>query len=409
MSCSQEFTRWSIVASGEGGSRIASQYFNQIETPSIDERFLILNTNRSINLKLAPKIKQNVSQTDDGEIAEKYTLSFGDRQGAGNFFPNGKASAREDIDRIVDRVARFGTTDAVMYITTLGGGTGNGSIPYIIEELQSDLLSTKNQSVDSVEWIDTAIQATFAIWPYYYEQPQRHFNAVCGLSRLLQTSQGDQNADLVFLAANSHMSNGESENPSEYSETNHMVTDAIDMIIGSGHDTDAAFDISDYMTTSSETTARHSTPAVATGLNRENHALIDMVDMAANNSYVPTDIDSTSIAHLIVRAPERMIETNKISESELYSVLRDWTVSHDIDTMGQVNITSKPSGGTEVDVLVLLCGFDLEPLLDHSIEQFERMGQHLISRDGGRGEENFTQKEFDRITTNLSSYRRRNS
>jgi len=404
MASSSQYTRWGIVASGEGGGRIASQFFDRTENPGIDDRVLIMNTNRADLRNTINRIKDNISQIDDEEVGQRYTLTFGTQQGAGNFFPNGEACAREDIDRIVDNVTQFGVTDAFMYLATLGGGTGNGSIPYIVEQIQSDFADIENQSIESTEWLDSTIHTTFGVWPHYYEQPQRHFNAVCGLSRLLRSSDGQQNADLVLLAANSHIEDDDSGHQEQYSKINQSVIDAIDMMIGAGRETRSVIDVKDYVTIPSQMGAYHFTPAVATDLNGDVYELEFMLNKAAENAYVPMDIESTSVAYLIVRAPEGMIEDNEISEPEVYNAFREWTSGHGIDAAGQASLTPKRGRGTDVDVMLLLGGFDLNPLLDHSWDQFETWGDNLTGNGANRGGEELTEKEFDRITRNLNEY-----
>jgi hypothetical protein len=405
---SSEYTRWGIVASGEGGGRIASQFFDRTDNPGIDDRVVIMNTNRADLRNTIDRIKGNVSQANDDDVAEKYTLAFGEQQGAGNFFPNGEACARNDIDGIVDKITEFGIADAFMYLATLGGGTGNGSIPYIVEQIQSDFAGI-DQSIDATEWIGSTIHTTFSVWPHYYEQPQRHFNAVSGLSRLLRTSDGDQNADLVLLAANSHIEDDENGHQEQYGKINQAVIDAIDLMIGAGRETRSVIDVKDYVTIPSQMDAYHFTPAVATDLNGDVYELEFMLDQAADNAYVPMDIESTTVAYLIVRAPEGMIEDDDISEPDVYNAFREWTDDHNIDAAGQASLTPKRGRGTDVDVMLLLGGFDLNPLLDHSWDQFETWGENLTGNGGGRGGEDLSKNELDKITRNLNNYVEKNA
>lgn len=405
---SSGYTRWGIVASGEGGGRIASQFFDRTNNPGIDDRVVIMNTNRADLRNTIDRIKGNVSQANDDDVAENYTLAFGEQQGAGNFFPNGEACARNDIDDIVGKITEFGTADAFMYLATLGGGTGNGSIPYIVEQIQSDFANI-DQSVSEPEWLNSTIHTTFSVWPHYYEQPQRHFNAVSGLSRLLRTSDGNQNADLVLLAANSHIEDDENGHREQYDKINQAVIDAIDLMIGAGRETRSVIDVKDYVTIPSQMDAYHFTPAVATDLNGDVYELEFMLDQAADNAYVPMDIESTTVAYLIVRAPEGMIEDDDISEPDVYNAFREWTDDHNIDAAGQASLTPKRGRGTDVDVMLLLGGFDLNPLLDHSWDQFETWGENLTGNGGGRGGEDLTKNELDEITRNLNNYVEKNA
>lgn len=402
MAQTDTFTRWSVIASGEGGGRIASQFFDRAENPGIEDRVLVMNTNRADLRNTIERMRGTLSDeqsADDG--MESHALEFGSQQGAGNFFPNGEACAREDFDRIVTRIKDFGTSDAFMYVATLGGGTGNGSIPYTIEQFKTGLADLDNAGATE-DWMDSVIHTAFGVWPYYYEQPQRHFNAVCGLSRLLRTADNTQNADMVLLASNSQLDDEENGNGQHYDSINDAIITAIDLMIGAGRETRSVIDVKDYVTIPSQMDTYHFTPAVATEMNGKVYELEYMLDQAAQNTYVPMDVSTTKAAYAIVRAPESMVG-DEISEPEVYNAFRDWTSKHDINVAGQASLTPKRGRGNDVDVLLLLGGFDLNPLLDHSRDEFEMLSDSLAGTGGGTGSE-LTQAQLDRIVDNLEAY-----
>ncbi|APW97328.1 hypothetical protein CHINAEXTREME_05875 [Halobiforma lacisalsi AJ5] len=407
MARTDTFTRWSVIASGEGGGRIASQFFDRSENPGIDDRILVMNTNRADLRNTIDRMQGGMgTDRDEDEMMESHALEFGSQQGAGNFFPNGEACAREDLDRIVENIKEFGTTDAFMHVATLGGGTGNGSIPYVVDQFKNGL-EDLNDNGASERWMDSVIHTAFGVWPYYYEQPQRHFNAVCGLSRLLRTGEGEQNGDMVLLAANSHLDEEENGNGRHYDSINDAIITAIDLMIGAGRETRSVIDVKDYVTIPSQMDAYHFTPAVATELNGNVYELEYMLDQAAENTYVPMDVGTTQAAYAIVRAPESMIENDEITEPDVYGAFRDWTGKHDINVAGQASLTPKRGRGSDIDVLLLLGGFDLNPLLEHSWDEFEMLGDSLAGQ--GRGEGDLSRAELDRIVDNLESYVERNA
>jgi hypothetical protein len=408
MAASDTFTRWSVIASGEGGGRIASQFFDRAENPGIDERILVMNTNRSDLRNTIDRLQEHIgSGSDEEQLMNTHALEFGSQQGAGNFFPNGEACALEDLDRIVGDIQdQMSGTDAFMHIATLGGGTGNGSIPYLIDQFKNGLPDV--QSVDVEDWMESVIHAAFGVWPYYYEQPQRHFNAVCGLSRLLRTEDGTQNADMVLLGANSHLEAASDDGNGQYDSINGAIIEAVELMIGAGRETRSVIDIKDYVTIPSQMDAYHFTPAVATDLDGSIFELEYMLEQAAENTFVPMDVETTRAAYAIVRAPESMIDNGEISEPDVYDAFRDWTDSHGINVAGQASLTPKRGKGSDVDVLLLLGGFDLDPLLDHSWDDFEMLGESLAGSNGG-GETDLTHAELDQIVTNLEEYTDRNA
>lgn len=405
MATSDTFTRWSVIASGEGGGRIASRFFSRSENPGIDDRILVMNTNRSDLRNTINRLQEYLGNTNDEDIMATHALEFGSQQGAGNFFPNGRACAEEDLDRIVNKIGDFGTSDAFMHVATLGGGTGNGSIPYVIEQFKNGLPAL--QDTEAQDWMDSVIHAAFGVWPYYYEQPQRHFNAICGLSRLLRTADGHQNADMVLVAANSHLEDNGDGNGERYESINDAIITAIDLMIGAGRETRGVIDIKDYVTIPSQMDAYHFTPAVATDLNGSVYELEYMLDQAAKQAFVPLDLGTTQSAYAIVRAPESMIDDNEITEPMVYDAFREWTKKQDINVAGQASLTPKPGRGTDVDILLLLGGFDLNPLLDHSWDDFGVLRDSLTG--GTRAGTDFSQAELDKIVTNIEDYIEANS
>ncbi|WP_132056891.1 FtsZ/tubulin family protein [Halorussus amylolyticus] len=391
------YTRWTVIASGEGGGRIASQFFTRSDNPGIDDRILVMNTNRA---DIRNTISRMETHLDDGEDPwANHALEFGSQQGAGNFFVMGQEAAREDLDRIVGSMSQVGTaTDAFLHTATLGGGTGNGSIPYIIDQFKSGLDSDAHEG-----WMDSTIHTALAVWPYYYEAPQRQFNAVCGLSRLLRSSDGSQNADMVLLAANSHLSDDETTG-TDYSEVNDQIISAIDLMIGAGRETRGVIDVQDYVTVPSQIGAYHFTPAVATDLNGDLFEMEYMFDKAAENAFVPMDVGTSRVTYAVVRAPESMIQNGDITEPDVQNAFNDWKRKHGLlGASGMTSLTPKQERGTDVDVLLLLGGFDLDPLLDHSWEEYEEYKESLQSgRSLGNGQLSAT--ELGRIEENLTEY-----
>jgi cell division GTPase FtsZ len=397
------FTRWGIVASGEGGGRIASQFVEGSENPGIDGRILTMNTNRADLRNTIDRMSENLPSNDDSsDLMQQYGLEFGSQQGAGNFWPNGEACAEEALERITNEIGdRFDNADAFMHIATVGGGTGNGSIPYTIKQFKNGFNDLTGES--GKDWMDSIIHTTFAVWPYYYEQPQRHFNAICGLSRLLRNEDGSQNADMVLLASNSHLSEDASGGNGQYDSVNSAVIQAVDMMIGAGRETRSVIDIKDYVTLPSQMDAYHFTPAIATDMNADVYELDFMADKAAENTFVPLEIGTSSVVYMIVRAPESMINEGEISEPEVYKSYQDWTDKHDINAAGQATLTPKPGRGDDVDVMLLLGGFDLNPLLDHSWDDFDLLSGQLTD------DEKLPQARLDKIRNNIEDYVDKNS
>ncbi|MFC4407779.1 hypothetical protein [Haloarchaeobius iranensis] len=393
-----QFTRWAVIASGEGGGRIASQFFNRAENPGIEDRILVMNTNRNDIRNTIDRIDASI--TDTGDIGENHALEFGDKQGAGNSYYYGRQAAEQDLDRITSHIKQtFTTADAFLYVATLGGGTGNGSIPFVVDQFKQGLTVSESEP-----WMDSVIHVAMAVWPYYWEPDQRHFNAVSGLSRLLRNRDGGQNADMVMLAANSHL---DAENGSDYDRVNELIIEAVDLMIGAGRETHGVIDVEDLVTIPRQYGSYHFTPAVATEMNGDIYELEYMFDKAAENPFVPLDVATSQIVFPVVRAPESMIDNGDITEPEVYQAFNQWQNKHDLSVAGQASLTPKRGRGSDVDVLLLLGGFDLSPLLNHSMEQYEQVRDNL-ARGNTAGAEGLTEREVQAVLDNLADYRDQN-
>lgn len=386
------YTRWAVIASGEGGNRISAGLLDRRENPGIDDRIVVMNTHRSDIRNTLDRLDESL---DDDGIGQQ-TAVFGSTQGVGNDFEAGRAAAEEWFDLIAGTIRDAALADAFMHVTTLGGGTGNGSIPYVIRRFKSGDVGSEYEP-----WMDGLNHIALAVWPYYDEQGHRHFNAICGLSRLLRMPDGSQNADMVLLAANSHLADGDARDTEAVNER--LIT-ALDLLIGAGREADGVIDVQDYISVPSQIGAYHFTPAVATGLNGSVMKLEYMFDRAAENAYVPLDVATSKAAFAVVRVPRRLHGTGQFTQSGVQTAFKQWREDNGLGAVpGMTTVTPKDDGRDEVDVLLLFGGFDLEPLLDHSCDQFEH---HKSNLDAGRQLGNVTlgEEQMDRIERNLNEY-----
>ncbi|SHG93050.1 FtsZ/tubulin family protein [Halobaculum gomorrense] len=393
MSRADTFTRWGVISSGEGGGRIAAELLAREDNPGIDDRIALLNTNRADILNTIER-----ASLDD---TSEYTTVFGSKRGVGNNFIAGEECAREDLDVIVgDIQERMTGADAFMHMTTLGGGTGNGSIPYLIEQLAGG-----SDASNLRPWMDSVVHVALAAWPYYDEPAQRQFNAVMGLSRLLMRRDGQQNADMVLLASNSHLNDDGTQG--SYDEVNERIVTAIDLFISAGREARGVIDVEDYVAQPSNIGAYHFTPAVATGLNGRMLEYELMFDRAAEQTFVPMDVTTSRAAYAVVRAPEQLIESGDITETGVQSAFGEWKRDNDIGgAVGMTTLTPKQSRGNDVDVLVLLGGFDLNPLLDHSRDAFETHKQNVEAARqlGNTPEDSISEAHVADLSENLERY-----
>ena len=407
-----EFTRWAVIASGEGGGRIASQFFQRTENPGIGDRILLMNTNRADIRNNINRIVRSVS-IDQEEITQKYTVDFGPKDGAGNKFHWGEENIRQEEDRVFEEIeaAEIDEADAFLYITTLGGGTGCGSVPYLVNSLR--------ETPPSPAFADTT-HVALAAWPFEYEGAQMHFNAIAGLSRLLNWYDGSQTADIVLIADNSHLAETVAENMTTVSgngglgqkdAVNQALIEVIDMMIAAGRETYGTTDVIDIMAWPSQRNTRHLTPGLA--LDMETIYDLEMpFDMAAENTFAPIDPTTAEGVIAVVRAPRAEIgKRERFTEPGVMKALDSWLEKNGFDrdsTMKMHTLTPTDEKTDTYDVMLLFTGFDVDPLLEKSMPKFDALldgsqeGQFMSKFDEPMKE--YSRQDFQRLKQNLETY-----
>lgn len=373
----QDGTRWSIIASGEGANRISFLYYAMFKNPVIEDRVLLLNTTtadvrpeKTFEYMLAKD--QNFRQIYDAIKREKICIFGRSPSGAGNNWKVGENAASEDFDTIRRYISnlKLGGRDVVFGITTLGGGTGNGSLPYIIHELKygRGIVAPGENSYMAL-----------GILPYDFEAPQRFFNAVCGISRLLRFSEkGKQNVDLLMLIDNDQVERilgiKETSKEERYYRINQEIIKAIDMMIAPGTErTMSTIDVSDYYQLPGNLGVYHFTPCLSLGNDPEIFGIETAIEDAVRNPMAPIDPKTAIMAYVIVVAPKKYVDNGTFSQEELEYITRNWAVKNLAGKRGGIlrysSLVADPNRNT-LDVMILLGGFSLEKIISKSLQRY---------------------------------------
>lgn len=412
MSGSGEFTDWAVIASGEGGGRIASRFLERTDNPGIEDRVLLMNTNRADIRNNINRIADTVA-IDAEKVNQKHTVDFGPEDGAGNKFHWGEENIRQGEDRVLEAIeaSELDEAEAFLYVTTLGGGTGCGSVPYLINSLRKNPPSTAFGNTTHV---------ALAAWPFGYEGAQMHFNAVAGFSRLLNWYDGSQTADIVLVADNTHLAETVTENMNSVSSNgglgetdavNRALIEVIDMMIAAGRETYGTTDVIDIMAWPSQRNTRHLTPGLA--LDMETIYDLEMpFDVAAENTFAPIDPTTAEGVIAVVRAPRSEIgQRERFTEPGVMKALDAWLKKNGFDkdsTMTMNTLTPTDEKTDTYDVMLLFTGFDVDPLLERSMPKFEALlegsqdGQFMSKFDSPM--KDYTRQDFQRLKQNLESY-----
>jgi len=407
----RDFTEWGIVASGQGGCRIASQLFTRTDNPGIDDRIVLINTNDTDIQESLDRVDAQLAM-DRETITREHVALFGPSDGAGNDFFDGEQYAEAGFDEIFRPINNTAQSDALLYTVALGGGTGNGSVPYVIDQFGEAPDEGPVARLDrEATWLDGIPQFVVAAWPFRGEGVQRYFNAVCGLSRLLMTEDGSPNADMTILASNARLKRLAEENDdaeqvhgavSDEDLVNGRIISALDLFISAGRLADDTIDVKDYARQPQTRGAYHGTFGTEIG-KPVGLDLSVAIENAANNTFVPLDPSTAEAVYVVVRAPERQVADRAITSGDVRSAVADWKAEHGLDRAFCMQTLSKaPGGGNTFDVLVFLAGFDLAPLMEES-RSWDRYEGERDSRRQNRSRDRVSR--IERLEANLREYR----
>lgn len=407
---SEQPTKWSIIASGEGADRIALQYHTKFYNEAIKDRVLLLNT---ASADVHPErifdylVKKDAKFLEISEKVKRERICiFGSMSGAGNVWKVGERQAKEDFDIIRRYLTnlRIIEGDVILTINTLGGGTGNGSMPYLIYELKYGktlLAGHKNRFF------------SLGVLPYDDEPPQRHFNAICGIARLLKYGDGNnakQNTDLLILVSNTQIEKGisvkASSDEERYYEINKAIIEAIDiMTFPGGKTAKTTVDVADYHQIPKNLGVYHFTPCIATHLDPEIIDIETAIKFAVSNPMAPIDVKTATMAYFIVRVPKKYVGT-KFSQEELEMITKEWAVKNMCGSTGGVARYASLTYSDRInhyDVLVLLGGFSLKDVISTSLYKYRIFAEGL--REGmAEKEVEMTKEDINNIETNIKNY-----
>jgi cell division GTPase FtsZ len=382
-------TRWSIIASGEGANRISFLYYALHKNPAIEDRVLLLNTTTA-DVKPEKTFEYmlnrdpNFAEVFDSVKRDKICIFGKSPSGAGNNWKVGENEAKEDFDTIRRYISnlRLSGRDVVFCITTLGGGTGNGSLPYLINRIKNErgLASVGENSFMAL-----------GIIPYDFEPAQRFFNAVCGMTRLLKYGEeGVQNADMLLLVDNSQVENllgiKESTTTERYYRINEEIINVVDMMIApGGKGAKSTIDVADYYQLPSNIGTYHFTPCMSVGNDPEIFGLDTALDTAIDRPMTPIDTKTATMAYIVAVAPQKYVEDGTFTQEDLEEIGRKWAMKNMAGSRGGILRYSSLISSTDtktLDVMVLLGGFSLEKIISNALQKYYDFRESLEIKSG---------------------------
>lgn len=419
---------WGFIGVGQGGGNIAARLFTRDRNPGIDDRILIVNTSYAEVRRNLDRVEQNLN-IDRNEINRNHVTLFGPSNGVGNDFLKGKLIAKKSFDEIFRPIDHFLRSDALLYTAALGGGTGNGATPYIIEQCgEAPEAGALTEFGAMGAWLSEVPQLALAAWPFENEPVFRHFNAVSGLSRLLFRSDGTPNADMTLLASNTRVKEiaketivssnkasqdehltrigfwSEAGNPTrigdEYDLINIQLLSAIDLLTSAGTAADNVISAKDFVQRPHRRGAYHGTLGTAFGVPiGPGLDIPEAIEEAVSNAYVPLDPSTADAVYVVIRAPEEWERSGYLAKEYLRNGFERWKSEHGLSNAGgSATLAHVSEERSSMDVLAFLAGFDLDPLLEGSWEKYEAEKERF-EESADAGEADRVERIDERIRT----------
>lgn len=179
------------IGIGECGSNIVGSYLKASQEKKLPSRvrgYLLMNTDRSDLTKVRQKYG----------IPKEHTLLYGESEiGVGGRFMDGYNAVMESKDIIFDQLTNLGFegVSGFCIFTSLGGGTGCGGTPAIIELLKQKFQEEEGRRI-----------FVYVIGVLPFEgQSSEALNSIWAVSKLLRAQLQERGADLTILLSNRTM------------------------------------------------------------------------------------------------------------------------------------------------------------------------------------------------------------
>jgi len=399
----ESYTRWGLVGIGRGGSDLASRVLTRA-TSDIDDRVLLVNSNVADARRSLDRIEAAID--DRNAIGDDRVAVVGSRFGPETGVFAGDRMAREGASELLRSMTDvLGGTDALLYTVALGGGT-ESEMPSILDRtiqaptaggpavVAGDTVAQTDASAGD-GWGSSLSQFVIATMPFESAQACQQFNAVCLLFQLLGAD--GRRADMTVLASSTEV-NGQLGAPDpdrdeagshsvDEQAVNDRIATAVDLFVGAGRQADNPIDDRDFLRAQrvgTDSTASHAT----FGLARELPIGLDLsaaMDRAAENAFVPLDLSTVDSAFAVVRAPAPRVDDGDVTDGRVREAFAEWKLEHGLRAAtGISTLSTTPGDGRTLDVLLVLGGFGLDPLLDRHREPYETVKARLRERGAYR-------------------------
>jgi hypothetical protein len=300
-----------------------------------------------------------------------------------------------DDSSLDDRLLRSGirastTRQTVFMLSALGGGTGSGASPHILQRVKALNPHSRNMVI--------------AMMPAADEPDSAHFNAFCSLSRFIKTDQGPL-ADILLLVDYDRLMKIRGvgtigEEVARESLLSNMIAALVGAIANGGpSEADPG-----YLAKMSSSMEVHAfVPCLAIGRSLEIFGGIEnILESALSSPLAPVDKESIMLSYVLVQVPDKM--ASSLQEKTLRAELNKWNKHNFPHLKGSVLQLSHSSRTSDrVDLCLLLGGTKLATTARRTREGFNRF-KSVVGRKSWEQEFGVTSKNLVDMEKAIDSY-----
>ncbi len=354
-----------IVSAGQIGNEIVLDYLGVSSTEERPERIVVLDVS-SQDLSKFSEAASSLPESSRSKVSTHLLGSSG--SGTGHMWKRGERAASDDAS-LEEFWVKSGVKNAevVFLVCSLGGGTAAGAGPHVLDKIFG--LGANCERI------------SFVLLPFDDEPDIAHFNAYCGLSRLLKFS-GRQNADfIILLTATNVQKHGSTDfkgNKFNITKTAAMI---LELMANSGSSNVYRWlSPVDLSRMSRSVGILHAVPCVALNHSVRIYGELEgILESACLKPLANVDPETVIFAPALLRIPKPL--KGKMKEEELmqqYSRWRNKTFAGNV--VGELSIAYVDRYSDKIDAFLLLGGCDLDQTLSRTNAGYHQVKNSIATR-----------------------------
>ncbi len=350
-----------FIGVGGQGTRLVSCFCRYWAEYLKSSEYLLIDSSPEIHSFASSVASTKTGGDEPARVPRRHQMPGSQSRQLG-YFGLGEFLAQAD-DTLNDTLMKCGVRPAsskqlVLTVSALGGGTGAGVSPNVLQRVRSLNPNCRNVII--------------AIMPGDDEPDSAHFNAYCSLSRFIRSEAGPL-ADMVLLVDHDRLMRLRGvDSRGEEMANDSLVSHMIAVLTGGAAELGKAQTDPGYLARMSRSMGIHAfVPCLAVGRSLEIFgSLTNILESALACPLAPIDRESIALSFVLVQVPERLVQS--MPEERLRAELNKWNKERFPNLRGgAIQFMHSNRGSDRIDVCFLLGGTKLEIAAGRAKEGFE--------------------------------------